>query len=184
MLPKFIRELYDTTDLLRERSILTQLAQNGTRGLRVISLAECRNITDRGVQYLAKCTFLHSVCLLGCANVKDEGVISLAKELHNLEKLDLGSTSITNQTLIEVVQLCLNLRFVNIMGCKRLNASDELILKKHKINFEAGEDVFRFNLIPVYHSDLPRITTSVLKTRSTLSINKVHKYLVKKLVEM
>jgi hypothetical protein len=72
---------------------------------------------------------------------------------------------------------------VNILGCKKLNASDELILLRRGINVESGEDVFRFNLIPEYHSDLPRITSSVLKTRSTLSINKVFKYLVKKLNE-
>jgi len=48
---------------------------------------------------------------------------------------------------------------------------------------EAGEDVFRFHLIPEYNSDLPKITTSVLKTRSTLSLHKVHKYLIKKLEE-
>lgn len=51
------------------------------------------------------------------------------------------------------------------------------------INVESGEDVFRFHLIPEYYSDLPRITNSVLKTRSTLSIHKVFKYLVKKLNE-
>ena len=73
------------------------------------------------------------------------------------------------------------MRFVNIMGCKKLNASDELILKKNNINVEFGEDVFRFHLVPYYYSDLPKITTSVLKTRSTLSVHKVFKYLVKKL---
>jgi hypothetical protein len=72
---------------------------------------------------------------------------------------------------------------VNILGCKRLNASDELILLRRGINVESGEDVFRFHLIPEYYSDLPRITNSVLKTRSTLSIHKVFKYLVKKLNE-
>jgi hypothetical protein len=69
------------------------------------------------------------------------------------------------------------------MGCKKLNASDDLILKRNKINVESGEDVFRFHLIPEYNSDLPRITTSVLKTRSTLSLYKVFKYLIKKLNE-
>lgn len=52
------------------------------------------------------------------------------------------------------------------------------------INVESGEDVFRFHLIPEYYSGLPRITNSVLKTRSTLSIHKVFKYLIKKLNEI
>lgn len=64
-----------------------------------------------------------------------------------------------------------------------MNASDDLVLKQHGINVEAGEDVFRFHLIPEYNSDLPKITSSVLKTRSTLSLHKVYKYLIKKLEE-
>ena len=77
--------------------------------------------------------------------------------------------------------VCLNLRTVNITGCKKVNASDELVLKNHKINYDGGEDVFRFHLSPDYNSDLPRITHSVLKTRSTLSLHKVYRYLIKKL---
>lgn len=57
-------------------------------------------------------------------------------------------------------------------------------MKRNKINVESGEDVFRFHLIPSFNSDLPKITTSVLKTRSTLSLHKVYKYLVKKLSEI
>ena len=83
----------------------------------------------------------------------------------------------------ELVAVCLNLRTVNITGCKKLNASDELVLKNHKINYDGGEDVFRFHLSPDYNSDLPRITHSVLKTRSTLSLHKVYRYLIKKLQE-
>ena len=56
-----------------------------------------------------------------------------------------------------------------------------MIFKKHKINVEAGEDVFRFHLQPEENSDLPKITSSVLKTRGTLSMNKVYRYLIRKL---
>ena len=111
--------------------------------------------------------------LLGCSNIKDDGVVNLCKELTYLEVIDLGSTGITNVSLQEIVQVCLNIRTVNILGCKRLNVSDYLILKNHRVNVESGEDVFRFNLIPEFGSDLPRITSSVLKTRSTLSLHKV-----------
>jgi len=166
------------------RRILTSMMQSGTRGLKTISLAECRNITDVGIQALQKCVCLQKLCLLGCPNIKDEGAISLCLQLPYLEDLDLGSTNITNVTINEIVNICLNLRKVNLIGCKKLNSSDDLILKRHKINVESGEDVFRFHLIPCYNSDLPRITTSVLKTRSTLSLHKVYKYLVKKLSEI
>ena len=64
---------------------------------------------------------------------------------------------------------------------KTLNSHDDLVLRNHGINVEAGEDVFRFHLMPDHNSDLPRITHSVLKTRSTLSLHKVYRYLIKKL---
>ena len=98
-----------------------------------------------------------------------------------LEELDIGGTNIETKCLHDLVTYCLNLRKVNISGCKNLNASDETILKKHKINVEAGEDVFRFLLQPEDNTDLPKITSSVLKTRGTLSMNKVYRYLIKKL---
>lgn len=94
----------------------------------------------------------------------------------------MGGTNITGESLRDLVTLCLNLKKVNISGCKKLNASDDVILRTNKINFEGGEDVFRFYLIPEQFSDLPRITNSVLKTRSTLSLHKVYKYLFKKLM--
>ena len=98
-----------------------------------------------------------------------------------MEDIDLGSTSITAEGLRHMTEVCLNLKVVNITGCKKLNASDEQILKSNKINVDAGEDIFRFHLIPAQNSDLPKITTHILKTRSTLSLHKVYKYLVKKL---
>ena len=70
---------------------------------------------------------------------------------------------------------------MNILGCKKLNASDDNVLKQHGIGVEHGEDIFRFHLVPAPNSDLPRITSHILKTRSTLSLHKVYKYLVKKL---
>lgn len=163
--------------------MVTEVSICGSRGLEAISLAECRHVTDEGVIRLGKCKFLRKVCLLGCSNLKDEGVSKLASDLQYVEDLDIGSTNITGETLRKLVIVCLNLKKVNITGCKRLNASDDLVLKHHSINVEAGEDVFRFHLIPEYNSDLPKITSSVLKTRSTLSLHKVYKYLIKKLEE-
>ena len=127
---------------------------------------------------------MRKICFLGCAAVNDEGIIGLAKELVYLEEIDVGHTNITRESLRELPNLCLNLKKVNIIGCKKLNACDDLVLKQQGINVESGEDVFRFHLIPEYNSDLPRITTSVLKTRITLSLHKVYKYLVKKLAEL
>ena len=58
------------------------------------------------------------------------------------------------------------------------------MLLSKKVVAAYGEDVFRLHLLPDVGSDLPRITSSVLKTRSTLTVNKVFKYLVKKLNEI
>ena len=125
--------------------------------------------------------YLHKIVLLGCFMVKDEGIHELAKNLKYLEDIDISGTSISAVALQDLVTLCLNLRNVNISSCKKLNASDDKILLKNKINVEGGEDVFRFYLFPEIYSDLPKITTSVLKTRATLSVHKVYRYLLKKL---
>ena len=80
--------------------------------------------------------------------MKDDGIKELAKNLKYLEDIDLGGTSLTSEALRELVTSCMNLQRVNITGCKKLNSSDDIILKKKRINVEAGEDVFRFYLIP------------------------------------
>mmetsp|Transcript_7759 Transcript_7759/g.12020 ORF Transcript_7759/g.12020 Transcript_7759/m.12020 type:complete len:143 (+) Transcript_7759:155-583(+) len=70
------------------------------------------------------------------------------------------------------------------MGCKKLNNSDDQILTKARIECQGVDDVFRFHLHPELTShDLPQITKSVLKTRSTLGLNKVYKYLFKRLLQ-
>ena len=181
VLNKRLQEIAGSADDCRR--LLANISLCGSRALEVISLAECRHITDAGVTKLVKCSLLRKLCFLGCAALKDEGIIGLAKDLTYLEEIDVGSTNITGESLRELTIFCLNLKKVNITGCKKLNASDDLILKQNNINVESGEDVFRFHLIPEYNSDLPKITTSVLKTRSTLSLHKVYKYLLKKLEE-
>jgi len=166
----------------QERHIIHEISKGGSYGLEVISFAECKNITDQGIIFLKELNYLTKVIMLGCLTIKDESVKELAQNLTYLEEFDLGGTSVTTESLFELVAHCLNLRKVNISGCKKLNASDETILKKHKINVESGEDIFRFHLYPYQGTELPEITKSVLKTRGTLSMNKVYRYLIKKLV--
>ena len=77
------------------------------------------------------------------------------------------------------------LQRVSIMGCKKLNNSDDQILTKKNIECQGVDDVFRFHLLPeLTSSDLPQITKSVLKTRSTLGLNKVYKYLFRRLLSL
>jgi hypothetical protein len=73
--------------------------------------------------------YLTKIVLLGCSSVKDEGVKEIARNIKYLEDIDIGGTSVTGEALRELVSMCLNLKKVNITGCKRLNASDDLILK-------------------------------------------------------
>jgi hypothetical protein len=73
--------------------------------------------------------YLTKIVLLGCSSVKDEGVKEIARNVKYLEDIDIGGTSVTGEALRELVSMCLNLKKVNITGCKRLNASDDLILK-------------------------------------------------------
>mmetsp|Transcript_32646 Transcript_32646/g.31860 ORF Transcript_32646/g.31860 Transcript_32646/m.31860 type:complete len:133 (-) Transcript_32646:636-1034(-) len=109
--------------------MVKEISQGGAQGLEVISLSECRNIFDTGVGYLGNLKYLNKVVLLGCANIKDEGIKELAHKLKYLEYIDIGGTLITSDSLRDLVTLCLNLKKVNISGCKKLNASDDNILK-------------------------------------------------------
>jgi len=132
---------------------------------------------------LDKLTNLKTLNLLGCVNVKDEGIIHLNKTNDNLESLNLAGTSVTSECIYFIVREgAVSLTNVNIVGCKKLKNTDQELLKKHGFNIKGGEDVFRFNLLPEPFSGLKKITQSVLKTRSTLSIYRVYKYLSKRLI--
>lgn len=126
---------------------------------------------------------LRSLNLLGCVSVKDEGIIYLNKHNDKLETLNLAGTNITSECVDFIVREgALSLTNVNIVGCKKLKATDQELLKSKGFNVKGGEDVFRFNLVPEPFSGLRKITQSVLKTRSTLSIYRVYKYLAKRLI--
>ena len=62
--------------------------------------------------------YLSKVVLLGCLNVKDNAIKELAANLQYLENLDIGGTNITSEALRDIATLCLNIRQVNISGCK------------------------------------------------------------------
>jgi len=115
--------------------------------------------------------------------VRDEGFITMLKGTFQLAIIDLGSTNISRLTVDALASRARRISWVGIRGCKRLSVSDAEILRRKGISTFSGEDVFRFHLLPRVPLDLPRITTSVLKTRATLSVHKVQKYLSKKLLE-
>ena len=153
--------------------------------MKVLSLAECRNITNDGVAKLEELKYINKLNFLGCTKIDDTGAKFIANQFRFLKDIDLGGTNITAEGLRELADKCNSLRNVSIMGCKKVNASDDQILIRKRINCQGVEDVFRFHLLPeLVSSDLPQITKSVLKTRSTLGLNKVYKYLFRRLVSL
>lgn len=153
--------------------------------MKVLSLSECRNLSDVGIAKLSQLKYLRKLDLLGCSKIEDEGLRSIGKQFKFINDLDLGGTSITAQGLRDLVQLSPTLQRVCIMGCKKLNNSDDQILTRRQIECQGIDDVFRFHLLPeLISSDLPQITKSVLKTRSTLGLNKVYKYLFRRLLSL
>lgn len=172
-------------NLLRDEAALEEnpLAIRKSKGLELLSLSECRNIHCSGIMKLDKLQNLRTLNLLGCVSVKDEGIIYLNKHNDRLETLNLAGTSITSECVYFIVREgAISLRNVNIVGCKKLKTTDQELLKSNGFNVKGGEDVFRFNLLPEPFSGLKKITQSVLKTRSTLSIYRVYKYLAKRLI--
>ena len=165
--------------------VFKHLSRGGLRGLTVLSLAECRNLSDVGLAKLNQLKYLKRLSLLWCTKIEDEGLKSITKQFEFIQDLDLGGTSITSSGLREMVQNAKYLEKVSIMGCKKLNNSDDQILIKKNIQCQGVDDVFRFHLLPeLTSSDLPQITKSVLKTRSTLGLNKVYKYLFRRLLSL
>ena len=70
--------------------------------------------------------------MLWCTKIEDEGLITISKNYEFIEEIDLGGTSITSVGLRELVKQSKHLKSVCIMGCKKLNNSDDQILiKKH-----------------------------------------------------
>ena len=96
----------------------------------MLSLSECRNLSDTGVAKLSQLKYLRKLDLLGCSKIEDEGLRSIGKHFKFIQDLDLGGTSITATGLRDLVQLSPSLQKVCIMGCKKLNNSDDQILTR------------------------------------------------------
>ena len=108
-----------------EERTFQHLARGGLRGLKVLSLSECRNLSDVGIAKLSQLKYLRKLDLLGCSKIEDEGLRSIGKNFKFINDLDLGGTSITANGLRDLVQLSPTLQRVCIMGCKKLNNSDD-----------------------------------------------------------
>lgn len=72
---------------ITDRGLLDSLAQ--IKGLQLLKMCSCDNITDEGVRGLTKLGSLRFLSLLGCINITDEGVRALAT-MTGLVRLSLG----------------------------------------------------------------------------------------------
>lgn len=152
-------------------------------GLELLSLGECRNINCTGIMKLDKLENLKTLYLLGCVCVKDEGVLYLCKNSDTLETINLSGTCITSSCIYTLAnESGISLQNINIIGCKKLKSSDHELLTRRGFNVKHGEDIFRFNLLPEPFSGFKKISQNVLKTRSTLSIYRIYKYLARRII--
>lgn len=128
--------------------VFKHLSRGGLRGLQVLSLSECRNLSDKGLADLCELKYLRKLNLLWCTKIEDEGLSTIAKNFGFLKHLDIGGTNISSGGLRDLVANSKSLKIVSIMGCKKLNNSDDQILLRQRIDCQGVEDVFRFHLLP------------------------------------
>jgi len=153
--------------------------KGGGRGLKTLSIAECRKITDTGLSYLRKLKRLKYLNVLGCFSINDEGITMLTTETNNLKELNLSGTSITRNSLYAIKNCCPKLKSITLNGCRLLNPEDAEIFGN--IQVELNDDTFRFQLFPSEYTSLPSVTTNILRTRSSLAIQRVSQFVMRKL---
>ena len=153
--------------------------KGGARGLKRLSLAECRHITDQGVSVLRKLKQLEDLNLLGCYSVTDEGLKVLFKKSTKFHKLNLSGTYISREGLTEIKNNCSKLEMLLLNGCRLLSLEDKNLFTN--VEVELREDVFRFQLLPDPNCSLSPITNNILRTRSSLTIQRVSHYIQRKL---
>eukprot|EP01046_Picozoa_sp_COSAG06_P033473 COSAG06_NODE_3419_length_5371_cov_12.650640_2_plen_578_part_00 len=89
---------------------------------RVVSLAECRLITDAAVQSLAKyCLNLRSLNLWGCSKVTNAGLQAVAKGCPQITSLNLaGCSEVTDVGLQAVAKGCAQITSLDLFGCDKV----------------------------------------------------------------
>lgn len=153
--------------------------KGGARGLTRLSLAECRALSNHGVAYLGKLKFLEDLNVLGCYSISDEGIELLALKAKSLKKLNLSGTYISRDGLNAIHKNCKNIETLILHGCRLLSQDDISIFPKCYV--ELRDDIFRFQLLPTTETELSSITNNILRTRSSLTVQRVAHYVYKKL---
>ena len=153
--------------------------KGGARGLTKLSLAECRAISNQGIAYLGKLKQLEELNVLGCYSVSDEGIDLLVSKSKNFKKFNLSGTYISRDGLASIHKHCKGVQSLIMHGCRLLSLDDVAIFKNCYV--ELRDDIFRFQLLPTPDTSLTSITNNILRTRSSLTIQRVAHYVYKKL---
>ena len=103
-------------------------------------------------------------------------MVSKAK---NFKKLNLSGTYISRDGLAVIHKNCKNIQNLILHGCRLLSSEDALVFSNCHV--ELRDDIFRFQLLPSIETCLTSITNNILRTRSSLTIQRVAHYVYKKL---
>lgn len=189
--PEYLEELYlDGCENIDDCCLITLCGKfegykkndkysGGARGLKKLSLAECRTIQNGGLGYLRKLSLLEELNILGCYSINDEGIQKLVTKAKNFKKLNLSGTYISREGLSAIKNNCLGIKTLVLHGCRLLSVDDGNIFKN--VYLELRDDIFRFQLLPGPDTCLSSITNNILRTRSSLTIQRVAHYVCKKL---
>jgi hypothetical protein len=190
--PEYLEELYlDGCENIEDVSLISLCAtfeevrkmtwqlKGGAFGLKKLSLAECRAIQNTGLGYLRKLKNLEEINILGCYSITDEGIQNLVSKSRKFRKLNLSGTYVSREGLLSIRNNCLDVKILILHGCRLLAADDAGIFKG--IHVELRDDIFRFQLLPSHDTDLNSITNNILRTRSSLTIQRVAHYVCKKI---
>ena len=155
------------------------ILKGGARGLRKLSLGECRSLSNQGIAHLRKLKKLEELNVLGCYSISDEGIERLISKPNLLKKINLSGTYISREGLMEIQKNCKHIQTLILHGCKLLSVEDASIFQQCYV--ELRDDIFRFQLLPAPETVLGSITNNILRTRSSLTIQRVAHYVYKKL---
>mmetsp|Transcript_19266 Transcript_19266/g.35347 ORF Transcript_19266/g.35347 Transcript_19266/m.35347 type:complete len:229 (+) Transcript_19266:1114-1800(+) len=103
----------------------------------------------------------------------------MLSKVAEIERLNISGTCVTREGLRVIANSLPNLKVLTANCCRLLNPEDRELLQR--VTVDINEDVFRFHLEPTPGSKLPHITSNVLRTRSSLSILRVSKYIRRRL---
>lgn len=135
--------------------------KGGARGLKFLSLNECRNISDKSMTYISKLKKLETLQMRGC-HITDNGTLLLISKHNSYQSLDFSGTEVSNASFL--IENCPKLKYLCI------NTVPDFPKNLHKnISVEFIDENFEYDLIPVDISYPSR----TLKSRANLTIQRL-----------